>query len=113
MKGARADAREARRSQPRVPWLDRRVFWQAAIVFVCSAALLRVAAAGDNFWLDEVWSLQLAGGLRQAGDVFSLTESNNHHLVTLWMYAWGVRDSWFIYRVPSLVAGVGTVVLAG
>jgi hypothetical protein len=38
---------------------------------------------------------------------------NNDYLNSLWLYLCGVHGNWPGYRIPSIVAGVGTVVLAG
>ena len=37
---------------------------------------------------------------------------NNHPLNSLCLYVLGEQRHWFAYRVPSLLAGVGTVALA-
>jgi hypothetical protein len=74
---------------------------------------VRVWAAWDDFWLDEIWSLEYFGlEAKSPFDILArMPESNNHHLVSLWMYVCGDRAQWFIYRVPSILAGVGTIAL--
>jgi uncharacterized membrane protein len=37
----------------------------------------------------------------------------NHYLNTLWLWFVGNRGNWPGYRIPSLLAGSGTIVLAG
>jgi hypothetical protein len=88
--------------------------WVALGLIVAAAAVVRVWAAQDAFWLDEVWSLvYYANQARSPLDILvRMPSDNNHHLVTLWMYACGAQDNWFVYRIPSVLAGVGTVVLA-
>jgi hypothetical protein len=47
-------------------------------------------------------------------DVFTrLHHEINHPLLTLWFHVAGDRGNWLGYRVPSLIAGVATVPLAG
>ncbi len=70
------------------------------------AAALRVAGARGEFWLDEAWSALIARGLENP------YVDNNHLLNTAFM--WLVRPVWHwqIYRIPSVVLGVGCVYLA-
>jgi hypothetical protein len=77
--------------------------------------VVRVFAAHNDLWFDEVWTLQL---LRERGhsfaDVFTnIKHSNNHHLCSLWMWLVGQNASALVYRLPSVLASIGTIVLAG
>jgi len=68
-----------------------------------------------DFWLDEIWSYDLARRARSAADIFfspDLKHDNNHHLNTLWLYVLGDQNHWMVYRVPALVAGLLAVVTA-
>ena len=63
------------------PKLDRFMLWMAVGSFAVGTAL-RVFAAHNDLWVDEIWTLQL---LRERGhsfdDVFTnIKHSNNHHL---------------------------------
>ncbi len=88
--------------------------WTIAAGLILIGASLRVIASQDGFWFDEVWSLvTFAAPCQSPLDVFRRAHDNNHYLVTLWMYLVGEQDSWFVYRLPSLLAGVATIVLAG
>lgn len=100
-------------SSARLLGLSWPVFVAIAIV-VWLAALLRIWASLDEFWMDEIWSLfQFAGIARSPWDIFTFHHDNNHYLVTLWMYLLGVNQSdWTLYRIPAIVAGVGTVILS-
>src|SRR5436309_2671576 len=94
------------------PTAPRFPFIAALTVLVLLAAAVRVAAAGDDFWLDEIWSLRLAQGMRSPLDVFlTLRLDNNHHLNTLFLYLLGDQNDWRVYRLASLAAGVGTVLV--
>ncbi len=90
---------------------DRSGLLLAAIVVF--AAALRIPGLASDFWLDEIWTLKYVYGMHSAWDVFtSIHHSNNHHLNTLILYALGDLDSWWPYRIHSLLAGVGSVALA-
>ena len=85
---------------------------------MCSFAAgvgVRVFAAHNDLWFDEVWTLQLLRErVHSFGDVFTnLKHSNNHHLCSLWMWLVGRNASALVYRLPSVLASIGTVVLAG
>src|SRR5258707_11952356 len=83
------------------------------LLLVAAAGLLRLAAARDDLWLDEIWSLSLAARVHRALDVFtSLHHDNNHYLVTLWMFLLGDNAAGFWYRLPSVLAGTAAVALA-
>jgi hypothetical protein len=81
------------------------------IVFV--AAILRIPGLFTDFWLDEIWTLKIVLGMDSAWDVFTeVRHSNNHHLNTLFFYALGDLQTWPLYRIHSLLAGIGSVALA-
>lgn len=82
-------------------------------VILLLAAAVRVWAAQDELWLDEIWTLLAIGrNLNSIPDIFTAHHDNNHYLVTLWMYLTTPQHNWVVYRVPSLIAGIGTVALA-
>jgi Dolichyl-phosphate-mannose-protein mannosyltransferase len=78
-------------------------------------AVVRVFAAQNDLWFDEVWTLQLLREhVHSFGDVFTkVKHSNNHHLCSLWMWLVGQNASAVVYRLPSVLASVGTIVVAG
>src|SRR5215831_3574108 len=77
--------------------------------------IVRVFAAHNDLWFDEVWSLQLVRErVHSFADVFTnIKHSNNHHLCSLWMWLVGQNASALVYRLPSVLASIGTIVLAG
>jgi len=77
--------------------------------------VVRVFAAQNDLWFDEIWTLQLLHEhVHSLGDVFvKIKHSNNHHLVSLWMWLVGQNASALMYRAPSVLASIGTVVVAG
>jgi len=84
------------------------------VLVVAAAGALRWSAAQDEFWLDEIWSLvAFVRNPHTFRDIFTFHHDNNHYLVTMWMDLVGPHmRNWVWYRVPSIVAGVGTVILA-
>ena len=96
------------------PPLHALMLWMAVGSFAVGTAL-RVFAAHNDLWFDEVWTLQLLRErVHSFGDVFTnLKHSNNHHLCSLWMWFVGQNASALMYRLPSVLASIGTIVLAG
>lgn len=96
----------------RQPWGTAAAVSAAGIVVL--AAAVRLAASGGDFWLDEIWSWTFARQAASALDVFTrFPHDNNHLLNTLFLYLLGEQRSWVIYRIPAVLAGVGSVILAG
>lgn len=84
--------------------------WTVVLV----ALALRLPGLWTDFWLDEIWALQNVGSLSSAlGVVTDIHHDSNHWLTSLWMYLVGQEAPFWLYRLPSLVAGVGTVLAAG
>ncbi|MBC8107321.1 MAG: glycosyltransferase family 39 protein [Anaerolineae bacterium] len=84
-----------------------------AIVIV--AAALRVPGMFTDFWLDEVWSLNIAKTIHSPLDVVlssSARIDNNHPLHTWYLRAIGDVQQWWIYRLPALACGIGAVIVA-
>jgi hypothetical protein len=78
-----------------------------------AASVVRILPAFGDFWLDEIWTYHSVRNLDAATGVFNrIHHSNNNHLNSLFLYWIGDRSDWFAYRIPSLVAGIGTVALA-
>jgi hypothetical protein len=86
-----------------------------AVVSFVIGTVVRVLAAQNDLWFDEVWTLELLRErVHSLGDVFiNVKHSNNHHLVSLWMWLVGQNASALMYRVPSVLASIGTVAVAG
>lgn len=82
-----------------------------AILFC--AGVIRVLGAANDLTLDEILSLNDVKHLSSPAQVFTkLHVDNNHYLNSLWLYAAGDRGNWAGYRIPSVLAGIGTVVMA-
>jgi len=86
-----------------------------AVASFAIGAVVRVFAAQNDLWFDEVWTLQLLRErVHSFGDVFiNFKHSNNHHLCSLWMWLVGQNAGALMYRLPSVLASIGTVALAG
>jgi hypothetical protein len=98
----------------RWPSLNTAMLWVAVASFA-AGIVVRVLAAHNDLWFDEVWTLQLLRErVHSFGDLFTnLKHGNNHHLCSLWMWLVGQHASALVYRLPSLLASIGTIVLAG
>jgi hypothetical protein len=80
---------------------------------VLLGAALRIPGAFTPLWLDEIWSLVRVHELGSAASVLiDFHHSNNHHLVSLWFLLVGEDRAFVWYRLPSLLAGCGSVWLA-
>lgn len=73
---------------------------------------LRIGGSTGELWLDEIWSLAIASQLKSASQVFTIHHENNHYLISFWMLVCGTRHAWWVYRVPSIVAGMGATLAA-
>jgi uncharacterized membrane protein len=77
------------------------------------ALLARAIPISGDFWLDEIWTYYFSLDLGGAAEVFTRNHhSNNHHLNSLFFHWFGDRSNWAIYRIPALLAGIGSVVIA-
>jgi len=97
------------------PWRASKTLFYSAVwaLIIVAAALIRARAAINDLWMDEIWSIELVRELHSAVGVFTQTHhDNNHYLNSLFIYFFGQRGNWAGYRIPSIIAGVGTVVLA-
>jgi hypothetical protein len=86
-------------------------FWLIVVVSIG----LRVPGMLHDFWFDEAWSALLVRE-RVASPLEILTRlhvDNNHPLNSFFLYALGDRPAWIVYRIPSLLFGIGSVLLAG
>ncbi len=85
-----------------------------AAILITAASVIRLRAAQNDLWLDEIWSWNLARGISSLGQVFTgIHHDNNHYLNTLYFYILPNRGNWWGYRLVSIFAGIGSVVVAG
>ena len=79
---------------------------------VTAGAVLRVWAACDDFWLDEIMSLGLAQGISHSWEILTLHHDNNHILNTLYLFLIGQQQNWVWYRILSVVTGTAFAVVS-
>jgi hypothetical protein len=94
----------------------RRTVWTGVVsgVILVAAGIIRFYASLGDFWFDEIWSWNFAGNVLTDWDILaSIHHDNNHHLNTWFMYLLGQNWHWTVYRIPSVLAGIGTVAVAG
>src|SRR6188768_1399252 len=85
-----------------------------AFIVILGGVGLRIAAATTNLWHDEVWSLWLLHGVRSPTEILTAVHHDNNHPVnSLFLYVIGERGSWLVYRLLSIAAGGGAILLAG
>jgi hypothetical protein len=78
------------------------------------AGVLRIYGASGDLWLDEIWSVKLAGLLRHGQFlVEGLALDNNHYLNTLYLMLAGPDASPLTLRALSILLGAATVPVAG
>src|SRR5437588_9453310 len=93
--------------------MRRSIYVAACIVVVLLAVSVRARSALNVLWLDEIWSIELVRELHAPVEVFTKTHhDNNHYLNSLFIYFFGQRGNWPGYRIPAVVAGFGSVILA-
>ena len=83
---------------PRINWL-----LVATVSILIIGIALRIAAAFQPLWLDEIWSLSLAESIQRPWEVFAIHHLNNHPLNTLYLWLLGYGRSTITYRIPSLL----------
>jgi hypothetical protein len=83
------------------------------VLIVGLGLLLRGLALNSEFWLDEIWSWQLAHSVSSPVQLFTaVRHDNNHHLNSLVLWCWPAGLPWAWYRLHSLAAGLAAIVLA-
>jgi len=81
-----------------------------ALALVAAGLALRLLVARGDLWLDEIWSRNLAEAAGSWTNVFTSTHSdNNHYLTTLWMRQFGPGAPAILIRIPSLLAGLASM----
>src|ERR1035438_5022787 len=87
-----------------------RSFWIALSAVIFLGFVLRVGGSAGELWRGELWSLSLVAPLTSGSQVFTaIHHENNHYLISLWMWTLGPDRDWWMYRVPSILAGMGAV----
>jgi uncharacterized membrane protein len=83
------------------------------VLLVLTALVLRLPGMRTDFWFDEILTWEVVDQqIHRSLDAFTVKLDNNHPLNTLLMYWMGDLKNWSIYRIPALIAGLGSVLLA-
>ncbi|TSC57116.1 MAG: hypothetical protein Greene041662_1065 [Candidatus Peregrinibacteria bacterium Greene0416_62] len=78
-----------------------------ATVFILAVGIaVRIVAAFQPLWLDEIWSMMFLDRIEHAWDVLSIHHLNNHPLNTLYLWLLGPSRMPILYRIPSLLSGI-------
>lgn len=87
----------------------------AFFAIVLTGALLRIPPLFHDFWLDEAFSyLLVQDRVDSPFDILTrLRVDNNHPLNSLFLFLAQGSRSWFMFRLPAWMAGVGSIALAG
>jgi hypothetical protein len=92
----------------------RWICFAGCILIISAGAAFRILGAQNDLWLDEIWSLNLASLISKPLDIFTkIHHDNNNYLNTLWLHYVGAHRAALTYREPSIIAGIGTILLAG
>jgi hypothetical protein len=87
---------------------------QAPLALLFAPFILRLLPCSNAFWFDEIWSWQISRVVTSPLQILTnplAQTDNNHPLNTLWMYLIGNTSSWWIYRLPAMLAGCAMVLL--
>lgn len=96
-------------NQPNESGLGLKIFLYLGIL-VC-AIMIFIAVRGD-LWLDEIWSIFMAEAAKSPWEIVSLFKHDNNHLLnTFYLYLIGKQNHWVVYRLFSIVAGIGSLFL--
>ncbi len=89
------------------PSLPPARFLLPAAVLLAAGTALRLAAAGGDLWLDEIWSLALVTEVgRSVPRILGTVHDNNHLLNSLWLGLLPDHPSPWLARLPSLLASL-------
>jgi hypothetical protein len=83
-------------------------WWLLPFALICVAATgVRIWLCFDPLWFDEIFGLIHAETMHRITDVFfTQHDTNKHHLTALWLWRLGESAPYFLYRIPSLLAGL-------
>jgi hypothetical protein len=78
------------------------------------AALVRAPGLLTELWLDEIRALANVSSIDSVLGVFNaIHHDSNHWLTSLWLFVLGPEAPFWLYRLPSFLAGLAAVLAAG
>ncbi len=93
--------------------LNNREQLLSLLIFVLSAIVIILAANGE-LWLDEIWTLYSIKSFSSSLNILTdFRHDNNHLLNTLYLYIIGDQHNFIIYRLFSIISGIGSIFLIG
>ena len=92
---------------------SQRRFWATLALLGAAAFAVRAAACDGELWLDEIFGWEDATAATSLWDLFGRIYRRNSHCVNVvWTYLVGDTPHWWLYRLPSLAAGLLLLPLA-
>ena len=85
----------------------------ALLAVLALATGLRLVGVDKDLWLDEIWSIDVAAGLRSPLAALTLHHEINHYLNTIWLYLVGPGRGSVVYHLVAFISGVASVATAG
>jgi len=89
------------------PWVLKTL----PLLLVTGASILMVLSARGDLWHDEVWSLLIIEEVKTVLGILTFRHDNNHLLNTLFLYLVGNQTHFIVYRLLSILSGVGSLLL--
>lgn len=92
---------------------NRTIWTLVGLTAAIGLALRGWVASSGGLWLDEAWSLVMAGGVPLITGVFAnIHHDNNHHLTTLWLQLLGDQAPPVLQRGLSILCGTASIGVA-
>jgi uncharacterized membrane protein len=90
-----------------------RTFLLIVAMITAAAAVVRCSGLFGDLWLDEIWAIVTVRHFHSPLEILTTRHEINHPLYSLFLYLLGSSQPPWLYRFPSLLAGVASVGLAG
>jgi len=86
----------------------RRCLIAAPFVLIAAATVaVRMYACQAPLWFDEAYPITLSQRIGHLSDIiFVQHDDNRHHLIAFWDWMVGAAAPYWVYRIPSLLAGL-------
>ena len=85
--------------------------WLLLVIIIAVGATLRtLCATNGDFWLDEIWSYNIAFE-RSLSGIILFSHDNNHILNTIFIHLIGPSRNVFLYRILPLLCGISSLLI--